>query len=111
VNGKIDVGSNATTTGAGANPTTCTGHAPANGRDDAGGGGGGGGGGLAGIGGKGGVGNNQNNSGGVGGIATTAALAGGCPGARGGNGIDPGGTFGNGGGAIQLARDGSRSQV
>src|SRR5262249_17061245 len=48
VNGTIDVSSNVTGDGAGANASTCSAHAATPGRDDTGGAGGGGGGGLAG---------------------------------------------------------------
>jgi hypothetical protein len=103
VDGAIDVASNPTGPGAGTNPMTCGGHAPAAGNNSTGGSGGGGGGGLSGTGGKGGNGNGQGTGGGVGGATAPTALAGGCPGAPGGTGLQAGGVAGDGGGAIQLS--------
>jgi hypothetical protein len=103
VNGTIDVSSRRTkgVTGAGANPSSCSTHAPTAGGLHSGEGGGGGGGGFGSDGGDGGKGDGGNAAAGTRGtkVAAPAFVRGGCKGAAGGGGS---GLGGDGGGALQL---------
>lgn len=105
IDGSVDVSSNLTNTGAGANPATCGASFGGNGMPLASGDGGGGGGGFGGLGGLGGNGNNVAATGGAAGMtrALPALIEGGCRGgnARVGDGGNPGDS-GNGGGGIAL---------
>lgn len=103
VSGVIDLTSNLTELGAGANPVECGSHAAIAGTSNSGGGGGGGGGGFQGTGGTGGKGNNTTVGGLGGGPVAPPSLLGGCAGAAGGAGSTPGALGGGGGGAIELA--------
>lgn len=109
VQGRISVRSAGAFVAAGANPTACP--ILAAGENDQGGGGGGGGGGFGAAGATGSDGDSNDNnadgtsSGGAGGSAVGVpnVIRGGCPGARGGNGLTAGaGDGGAGGGAVQL---------
>lgn len=103
IEGTIDASSSLTSLGAGANPASCSTHAPENGRDDSSGASGAGGGALQGPGGKGGTG--SSGAGGLGGGAVPMPLLeGGCPGGVGGRGgpVPSVGVRGAGAGAIQL---------
>ncbi len=104
IDGAIDVGSNATDLGAGANTGNCAAHLPARGGNSGGGGGGSGGGGFGAAGGRGGNGDGVNGGNGGAAIAMRPLLLGGCAGAIGGNADngEDGGLPGAGGGAIQL---------
>lgn len=105
VDGTIDVSSNATVAGAGANPAACSSNAATAGDNHlTDGGGGGGGGGFGAGGGQGGLGGGTVSGGskGTAVAATAPMLRGGCPGARGGKTYLAGGLGGAGGGALQL---------